>query len=77
MRLDKPILQKIARALARTRPEEIGCDACFEEMDRFAEMVMAGKPAAEMMPLVQDHLDRCSDCREEFEVLMDVLRAES
>lgn len=77
MKLDKPILQKIARAVARTRPEEIGCDECFEEMDRFAEMVTAGKPAAEMMPLVQDHLDRCSDCREEFEVLMDALRTES
>jgi len=46
-------------------------------MDRFAERVMAGAPAAETMPLVQDHPDRCSDCREEFEVLMDVLRAES
>jgi RNA polymerase sigma-70 factor (ECF subfamily) len=28
------------------------------------------------MPLVQDHLDRCGDCREEFELLLAALQAE-
>jgi predicted anti-sigma-YlaC factor YlaD len=27
------------------------------------------------MPLVQDHLGRCDDCREEFEALLAALRA--
>jgi hypothetical protein len=26
------------------------------------------------MPLVQDHLTRCSDCHEEFEALLEALR---
>jgi predicted anti-sigma-YlaC factor YlaD len=58
-----------------TRPDEIGCDECFEHVDRFVEMRLAGKKAAEAMPLVQDHLDRCNDCREEFEALLTALRA--
>ena len=45
--------------------------------DRFAEMVLDGKPAAEAMPLVQDHLDRCGDCHEEFDALLAALRAMS
>jgi predicted anti-sigma-YlaC factor YlaD len=58
-----------------TRPDEIGCDECFEQLDRFVEMKLAGKNAAEAMPLVQDHLERCDDCREEFEALLTALRA--
>ena len=44
-------------------------------MDRFVEMELAGKDAAEAMPLVQDHLERCWPCREEFEALLAALGA--
>jgi hypothetical protein len=68
-------LKKMINGIGSTRPDEIGCDECFEQLDRFAELVLAGKSAAEAMPLVQDHLDRCGDCREEFEALLRSLRA--
>ncbi len=70
-------LAQMARMVAATRPDEIGCDECFEQLDHFAELHLAGKNAAEAMPLVQDHLDRCGDCREEFEALLAALRAET
>ena len=75
MTLDPNTLKQIVREIMATRPDEIGCDDCFEELDRFAEMALAGKNAAEAMPLVQDHLDRCKGCRQEFEALLDALRA--
>ncbi len=28
------------------------------------------------MPLAQDHLEKCGDCREEYEALLTALRAE-
>jgi len=65
----------MVRAIVNTRPDEIGCDECFEQLDRFVEVTLAGKNAAEAMPLVQDHLARCHDCREEFEALLAALRA--
>jgi predicted anti-sigma-YlaC factor YlaD len=64
----------MAREIITARPDEIGCDECFEQLDRFVEMKLAGKNAAEAMPLVQDHLERCDDCREEFEALLAALR---
>jgi hypothetical protein len=67
-------LKQMAREIITTRPDEIGCDECFEQLDRFVEMELAGKNAAEAMPLVQDHLERCDDCREEFEALLAALR---
>ena len=75
MKPQSETLKKMVRGVVTTRPDEIGCDECFEQLDRFIEMVLAGKNAAEAMPLVQDHLERCDDCREEFEALLAALRA--
>jgi predicted anti-sigma-YlaC factor YlaD len=44
-------------------------------MDEFVELTLAGKNAAQAMPLVEEHLNRCGDCREEFEALLAALRA--
>lgn len=74
-KLEAPQLKRLVRAVMTVRPDELGCDECFEELDRFVELRLAGKDAAEAMPLVQDHLDRCLDCREEFEALLVALRA--
>ena len=75
MQLRPNTLQRMVRNVLTTRPDEIGCDECLEQLDRFVEITLAGKNAAEAMPLVQDHLKRCDDCREEFEALLAVLRA--
>ena len=75
MTLDLDMLKRMVHEIINTRPDEIGCDECFEQLDRFVEMKLAGKNAAEAMPLVQDHLERCNDCCEEFEALLAALRA--
>ncbi len=67
---------KLARALGMTGDEELACDECFEQLERFVEMELDGLDAASAMPLVQDHLDKCGDCREEYQALLDALRAE-
>ena len=73
--LDPDLLKGMVRGIVTTRPDEIACDECFEQLDRFVDVTLAGKNAAEAMPLVQDHLDRCGDCREEFEALLSALQA--
>jgi hypothetical protein len=75
MELDLDKLKRMVRDVITARPDEIGCDECFEQLDRFVELKLAGKNAAEAMPLVQDHLKRCGNCREEFEALLAALRA--
>ena len=74
MKLSLDVFKKMVKAVAITKSYEIGCDECFEEIDQFVELELQGKNAAEAMPLVQDHLDRCGGCREEFEALLDCLR---
>ena len=73
--LDAAMLRRMVQGIVSTRPDEIGCGECFEQLDRFVELELAGKDAAQAMPLVQDHLNRCRDCRQEFEALLTALRA--
>lgn len=72
--LDINILKKMIRAIKNTRDEEIGCDECFDQLDQFIELKLKGKSPEEALPLVQDHLDRCQDCREEYEVLLEAIQ---
>jgi hypothetical protein len=75
--LDPDTVKGMARGIMTTRPDEIGCAECFEQMDQFVEIELAGRNAADAMPLVQDHLDRCHDCHEEFGALLAALEAMS
>ena len=72
--LDPGMLKRMAREIAHTDEHEIGCEECFRLLDQFVDMTLAGRNAAEAMPLVQGHLDRCDECREEFEALLAALR---
>ena len=66
---------KLVRVVAETREIEIGCDECFERLDGFAETELSGVDASAAMPSVRDHLDKCVDCRSEYEALLRALRA--
>ena len=73
--LNRSDLSKLGRAVAETRGTEIGCDECFEQMDRFAEIEFSGSDAATAMPLVHDHLRKCEDCHEQYEALLIAISA--
>ena len=73
MRLDRDTLKQIVYEVITTRSDEISCRQCFDHLDHFAEMSLVGINAAEAMPLVQDHLEHCGECRQEFEALLSAL----
>ena len=75
MKITKDFIKNIIRAASHSHPDEIGCDDCFEELHEFAEMELQGKSPEEAMPLVKDHLERCGECREEYEALLEALKA--
>ena len=74
MKLTKDILRKMIQAVVMTTSDEIGCDECFDKLSEFAEVELAGKSPEKAMPLVADHLRKCGECRQEYEVLLDALR---
>jgi anti-sigma factor RsiW len=54
----------LGRLLGPAEPE-IGCDACFDELDRYVELELAGQDADAAVPGLRAHLAGCPACREE------------
>ena len=75
MKLSSEVIQKMMEAVKMTREHELDCGGCYDELDQFVELELSGKNAAEVMPLVQEHLDLCGACREEYQALLDALKA--
>lgn len=69
-----PGMKVMLGMVAHTREQELSCDEVHALIDQFAEMHKRGEDPAHMMPLIQQHLDMCPDCREEYEALMEALR---
>jgi len=44
---------------------EVGCDECFDVLDRYVELELAGADADAAIPGLRAHLAGCPACREE------------
>lgn len=67
------IVKGLVQALDMTEDREMACEEVFEVIDQYAELVVAGEDPEKVMPLVHHHLRMCGHCREEFEMLLDML----
>ncbi|HXQ57559.1 MAG TPA: hypothetical protein VOA19_17435 [Actinomycetes bacterium] len=52
---------------------ELGCDDCFDELDRYVELELAGEDPDARLPGLRAHLAGCLACREEHESLRALL----
>jgi len=67
--MERPDLkQSLTRLLGPGEPE-VGCDACFDYLDRYVELELAGTDADAGVPGLRAHLAGCPACREEYESL--------
>jgi hypothetical protein len=49
--------------------EQLSCDRCFELLDQYVELELAGLDADARLPGLRTHLDGCPACREDHESL--------
>jgi hypothetical protein len=68
-----PEMKNMLGMIAHTQDRELICDEVHALIDQFVEMKMRGEDPTRLMPLVQQHLDMCPDCREEYEALLEAL----
>ena len=61
--------REMLRGLLGPAAPEVGCDKCFDELDRFVELELAGENADAAIPGLRAHLAGCPACREEHESL--------
>lgn len=60
--------QVLGRLLGPAEPE-VSCDVCFQELDRYVELELAGADADTVIPGLRAHLAGCLACREEHDSL--------
>jgi len=73
--MERPdITQALLRLLGPAGPE-VGCERCFEELDRYVELELAGADAEAVVPGMRAHLAGCPACGEEHESLRALLGA--
>lgn len=69
------IKQALDRVLGPAEPE-VGCDVCFDELDRYVELQLAGADADAAIPGLRAHLAGCPACREEHDSLVALVGGE-
>jgi hypothetical protein len=52
---------------------ELTCEQCFEELDRYVELEVAGSDADAAIPGMRAHLAGCPACHEDHESLRELV----
>ncbi|MEA2419684.1 MAG: hypothetical protein QOE60_1890 [Thermoleophilaceae bacterium] len=62
--------RELIRALLGPAGPELTCERCFEELDRYVELELAGRDADAEVPGMAAHLQGCPACREDHDSLL-------
>ena len=54
--------------------QEVSCEECFELLDEYVDLELAGTDADRRLPGMREHLQGCPACREDHESLCDFVR---
>ena len=65
----RPLPGELHRLLGPAGPD-IGCGVCFDELDRYVELELAGADAEAAVPGMRVHLEGCPACAEEHASLL-------
>jgi anti-sigma factor RsiW len=64
--------ERIARLLGPSGPE-VSCEACFELLDEYVDLEVAGEDADARLPGMREHLAGCPACDEDHASLRDLV----
>lgn len=67
-------LRLLVEAALVTRSGELGCDTCLDHVAAYAELRLTGIAIPKALRLVEEHLELCSECHEEFSALAATLK---
>jgi anti-sigma factor RsiW len=61
--------QRLLAALLGPADPELTCEDCFEQLDRYVDLELAGADAEAAVPGMRAHLEGCPACHEDHESL--------
>ena len=63
--------ERLLRALLGPDGPELSCEECFEQLDRYVELELAGTDADRAVSGMRAHLEGCPACHDDHESLRD------
>ena len=63
----------LSRLLGPEGPE-VSCEVCFERLDEYVDLELAGADADAAIPGMRAHLEGCPACREDYASLRELVR---
>ncbi len=73
--LNENVLKALMQQVEQTKEGMYSCEETFDLLDEYVEMVNSKQDAAQLMPLVKAHLDKCRGCTQNYEILLNILSA--
>lgn len=71
--LTDEVILKFLHVLEQARAEDLSCSDMYARLDEFVENEMKGIDPEKITPIIQEHLDICNECCEEYEALLAVV----
>ena len=75
MSLSREQIAELLRLIGLTRDEEIDCERCLARVAEFAERELAGRSVPAGLEAVAHHLSICEESCEEYDALLQALKA--
>jgi hypothetical protein len=75
--VERAALRRFLRNIAETDDDEISCTECFDLAPQYVDLEVAGTVPEHTLPRLTKHLQQCGVCREEYEILRDLVRLEA
>ena len=69
--------REVLRGLLGPEGFELSCEDCFEHLDRYVELELAGANADEAIPGMRAHLAGCPACHEDHASLRSFVRSDA
>ena len=63
--------RRLLGALLGPGEPELTCEACFEQLDRYVDLEIAGADADSVVPGMRPHLAGCPACRDDHDSLLE------
>lgn len=71
--MTKPVWQTLLKSALETEEYEIGCQECYDLLDEYTDLLIAGAVPCKVMHLVKQHLKHCPDCTHLSQSLISII----
>lgn len=75
MALSPDQVDQLLKMIQLTREVEMTCPECLDELDKYTQGVLNGEELSGALGRVRDHLETCPFCNDEFQLILETLRA--